>query len=219
MKNMLFVVCLALFLSTGVSRAGELPRIVLQEGDNPVAVSFLNRWNSDLSQVTVETEKGALPAWLTIRNMSRSVAVPKGERGKDKLTLNFLVQGAQPGAEFPAPIQVRDNQGHRWNFTVLARVTGGAAQENALYENYPNPFNPSTTVRFALKDNRHATLVIFNTLGQKVRTLVDAPRAAGMHTVQWDGKNDGGQAVSSGTYFCRLMAGSFVQTVRMTLIE
>ncbi|MHB9030265.1 MAG: FlgD immunoglobulin-like domain containing protein [Candidatus Latescibacterota bacterium] len=219
MKNMRLAVCLALFLSAGVSRAGELPQVVLQEGDNPVTVSFLNRWDADLSQLTVETEKGALPVWLTIRNMNQSVAVPKGERGKEKLTLNFLVHGAQPGEASPAPIMVRDNRGHRWNFTVLARVTGEAASKNALYENYPNPFNPSTTVRFALKENRHASLVIYNMLGQKVKTLVDAPRAAGMHTVQWDGKNDKGQAVSSGTYFFRLTSGSFVQTRRMMLVE
>ena len=90
---------------------------------------------------------------------------------------------------------------------------------NALYENFPNPFNPVTTIHYSLQENEYAKLVIYNSLGQVVRILVDEPKTAGIHTVQWNGVNESGQKVSSGVYFYRLTAGQFVKTKRMMLVE
>ena len=112
-----------------------------------------------------------------------------------------------------------DNSGNSWNFKAIVHTSSDLPISNALHENYPNPFNPITTISYKLKENKHTKLVVYNTLGQQIYTLVDAPQAAGMHTVQWDGKNKNGQKVSSGMYFYRLTAGSFVQTKRMMLVE
>ncbi|MBI4119082.1 MAG: T9SS type A sorting domain-containing protein [Parcubacteria group bacterium] len=73
-----------------------------------------------------------------------------------------------------------------------------------LFQNYPNPFNPSTEIRFSLAGEGPVELAIYNMVGQKVRTLVSEPLAAGEHSVQWDAADDSGQAVSAGIYFYRI---------------
>jgi hypothetical protein len=89
----------------------------------------------------------------------------------------------------------------------------------ALIGNYPNPFNPSTTFRYALGDNAHVTLKVYNMLGQLVRTLVDDYQPAGYGEATWDGRNESGSSVSSGIYIYRLTAGTFIETKRMLLVK
>jgi flagellar hook assembly protein FlgD len=83
----------------------------------------------------------------------------------------------------------------------------------------PNPFNPSTTIAFTLQAAGRARLVVFDAAGRQVRTLVDETRPAGRHEVRWDGVDDRGRQVSSGVHFCRMEAGSFRDTKRMTLVQ
>jgi len=87
----------------------------------------------------------------------------------------------------------------------------------ALYQNYPNPFNPSTQIRFDLKENGDVRLVIYNVMGQEVRTLLSARMNAGQQVVAWDGTDDHGRNVGSGVYIYRLRAGSFVESRKMLL--
>ena len=88
-----------------------------------------------------------------------------------------------------------------------------------LYQNYPNPFNPATMIRFSLAHRVKVKLEIFNLLGQRVKTLVDAALAPGQHRLIWDGRNDAGLRVSSGVYFYRLKAGDYVKSRKMVLIR
>ena len=69
-----------------------------------------------------------------------------------------------------------------------------------LLPNHPNPFNAETTIRFDLPAPGHVQMVIFNSLGQRVRTLLAEPRPAGSHELTWSGVDDAGRAVASGTY-------------------
>jgi hypothetical protein len=89
----------------------------------------------------------------------------------------------------------------------------------ALDQNVPNPFNPTTTIRFSLATPELVTLNIYDVAGRRIRTLVDTPQAAGTHTVTWNGTNDRGAAVSSGIYFYRLTAGGFAETRKMVLLK
>jgi hypothetical protein len=90
---------------------------------------------------------------------------------------------------------------------------------STLLENYPNPFNPTTTIRYALSADSHVTLRIYNMLGQLVTTLVDEPQTAGYKSVIWNGRNESGAAVSSGIYVYTMNAGAATTTKRMLLVK
>jgi flagellar hook assembly protein FlgD len=89
----------------------------------------------------------------------------------------------------------------------------------ALHQNHPNPFNPSTTIRFTLAAREHTSIVVYDAKGRRVRTLVDAAQDAGEHEVEWDGRDANGVVVSSGVYFCRLSAGIQSETRKMVLLK
>ena len=89
----------------------------------------------------------------------------------------------------------------------------------ALHQNHPNPFNPHTMIRFDLPAPRDVTLAIFDARGRLVRTLVNGPETAGVHTVIWDGCDDAGHQVSSGLYLCRIKAGEFGEVSKMTFLK
>ncbi len=101
-------------------------------------------------------------------------------------------------------------------------------QAFALHANYPNPFNPSTSIEYELPQESEVSLVIYDILGQQVRALVLGQRqAAGFYRLAWDGRSSAGRAVASGVYFYRLQAAAsrlpselrFTQTRKMTLIK
>ena len=87
--------------------------------------------------------------------------------------------------------------------------------QTALKGSYPNPFNPSTTIRYTLADDGPVSLRVYDMLGQQVATLVDGFEKSGDHSAVWNGVNNLGQPVASGLYFCRLSAGALVMTQKM----
>jgi YVTN family beta-propeller protein len=89
----------------------------------------------------------------------------------------------------------------------------------ALKQNYPNPFNPETFINYQIAAARRAELIIYNGLGQKVRTLLDQKQGPGSYQIRWDGKDDLGAQMPSGVYLYCLRAGSFVQTNKMVLLQ
>lgn len=100
-----------------------------------------------------------------------------------------------------------------------------AANEEApkaytLERNYPNPFNPTTSIRFSLAEQTRVTLKIYDVAGRFVRTLVDETKSAGeIHTAVWDGRDDSGAPVSTGVYFYQLVAKNYTETQRMVLLK
>lgn len=89
----------------------------------------------------------------------------------------------------------------------------------ALRQNYPNPFNPETSIEFTVPQNVNVSLVVYNTLGQKVRSLVNESRSAGTHTVKWDGRDNAGAKVASGLYIYTLRAGQVTMSKKMTILK
>ena len=101
-----------------------------------------------------------------------------------------------------------------------AKTYGDALPEGfRLEQNYPNPFNPTTTIEFALPQAGPVSVEIYNINGQKVRTLIDGPMTAGVHTVEWDATDEAGSRVASGVYFYRLTTDEFTQSKKMTLLK
>ncbi len=95
----------------------------------------------------------------------------------------------------------------------------------ALHQNYPNPFNPETEIHYDLPESGFVKLVITNTLGQHVRTLVSELQAARSYRIMWNGQNQSGERVASGIYLYRISVTSenggnpFIQTRKMTLLR
>ena len=89
----------------------------------------------------------------------------------------------------------------------------------ALHQNYPNPFNPVTFINYDLPKRERVDLIIYNTLGQKVKTLLSKNQESGYYTAVWDATNDNGNKVSSGLYFYRLQAGKFIDTKKVILLK
>lgn len=104
-------------------------------------------------------------------------------------------------------------------------TTSGVARHDAmpvayqLFQNHPNPLRPETEIRFQLPGASRVVIKIYNTLGVEVRTLLDAPSAAGLHRVRWDGKDQSGKPLANGIYLYQLRADNFSQTKRMTLLR
>ncbi len=92
-------------------------------------------------------------------------------------------------------------------------------EQAALEQNYPNPFNPKTAISYQLSALSEVELSIYNLLGQKVRTLVQARQPAGRYEIAWDGRDEAGREVGSGVYIYRLRAGEFSQSRKMLLIR
>jgi len=88
-----------------------------------------------------------------------------------------------------------------------------------LDQNFPNPFNPETRIYFDLPQSHDVRLVIYNMLGQKVRTLVSTRVNAGHHVINWDGRDDLGMIVPSGVYIYRIKAGDFLAAKKMLMLK
>ena len=90
----------------------------------------------------------------------------------------------------------------------------------SLADNFPNPFNPATTIQYALPQAADVELTVYNVVGQPVRTLVAEHQSAGRYAVEWDATNDSGHSLASGMYFYRLQAGEdFLEIKKMLLLK
>jgi len=116
-----------------------------------------------------------------------------------------------------------------WNWGMLAWRPSGIRdgahpelslpKEYSLSQNFPNPFNPVTSINYSLPKATNVKLEIYNVLGQWVRTLVDEPQSAGYKTVRWNGRDGYGRELSSGVYFYRLEAGKYSSSRKLLLLK
>lgn len=99
-------------------------------------------------------------------------------------------------------------------------AVGAAPHHFELFGNFPNPFNPFTTIRYSVPaGGGHVKIAVYDVRGRLVNTLVDAVQTAGVKTVLWDGRNAGGRDVASGLYFCRMTGADYAHTHKMVLIR
>jgi hypothetical protein len=139
-------------------------------------------------------------------------------------------QPVDPGGELRY-VDGEAGMGERYVYRVTAAEGGEVIHmTNAIYipvtqgslsQNYPNPFNPTTTIDYLVPDGgaHLVRLVVYDVRGARVRTLVDREQAGGKYAVEWDGRNDQGQAVGSGVYFYRLVERNYTRTRKMILLK
>jgi len=139
---------------------------------------------------------------------------------------NGLVSG---GVYFWKVVAYDENGGETESASVHSFITSflatGIAETKqiptqfAFHQNFPNPFNPSTTISYALPQKEHVTISIFNVQGQEQAILVEEEQAAGNYSVVWDGRRNTGELLPSGLYFCQIKAGKYTRTQKMSLLK
>jgi len=161
--------------------------------------------------------------WVSVDPMSGTVA-PLGDA---TLTVTFSAEDV-PVGDYAGTITVHgndpDNPTHDIPVTLhvyqgVGVEDGGLPRRYALGHAQPNPFNPATTIAFALPRDSQVRLRIYDVAGRLVASLVDGPLTAGNHAVTWRGEDRQGRRVASGTYYYRLEAGDFTATEKMVLVK
>ena len=216
---MRYIMCAAgaLFVLLTASPDAENAPVLLAPGVNEIPVAVVNGLETGVTGLKLVVDTGSLPGWLSVPEATQPVDTDTDD-GPGKLILPLTVNGTPEDAEAIVPCVLTDGTGKRWEFAIPVRVSTLPAADE-LFANYPNPFNPSTTIRYSLAESRHTTITVFNALGQEIAVLHDGPREAGIHTLSWDGRNADGLRVSSGVYFYRLRSGNYVRTMKMLLFE
>ena len=117
------------------------------------------------------------------------------------------------------PARKTDWEGAGMPTTDVEEAVNSLPTEFSLSQNFPNPFNPTTSIVFSLAKTGHVKISIYNMLGQKIQDLVNQKVIAGTHEVAWNGKDQSGKAASSGIYFYRMETDSHIAMKKMTLIK
>ena len=125
------------------------------------------------------------------------------------------------GQPFPGDPTLVTNPGDPTDFPTTTAVDElpGIAGGYMLEGNYPNPFNPSTTIRFTLPESGAVRLAVYNSIGQRVRVLTEQSMDAGVYSVTWNGRDEAGQLVDSGTYLYHMTVNDFSSTRRMVMLK
>jgi len=103
--------------------------------------------------------------------------------------------------------------------TIVSNEVNDITAVTSLLDNYPNPFNPETRISYILKNADLVLLDIYNVKGQKVKSLVHEEKAAGSHSVVWNGRDDANNNVASGLYFYKMKSGKYTSTKKMILMK
>jgi len=173
-------------------------------------IVFLNSSNVEIgsNEVTVVDNAAPLGTWT---NYTVSAVSPPGTASARAYVL-FVQPTNMNGAAWVDDLVLQSA-----NATGIGDEPTAFAAE--LLQNVPNPFNPSTTIRFMLPKTGSAKVEIFDAYGKSVRVLLDGTGKAGLNTVSWDGTNASGNKVASGAYFYKLTAGAFQDTRKMVLLK
>ena len=132
-------------------------------------------------------------------------------------TDEFLDPSTLPTGKYSYVVSARTLDGDV--FQSQAAIVSLPQLELVLFQNHPNPFNPSTSLTYTLPERETIDLSVYDVNGVRVATLVSGPQAAGTAVSSWGGRDDRGQAVGSGVYFCKLKTSTGVRTVKMVLLK
>ncbi len=198
----------------------ELAYFKVAQQNNRVLINW--RTESEIDNAYWIVEKAEVPAELAEENPSAykslltysRIEALEGQGTKTSAT-DYIYQdeAVVPGKTYAYRLADVSMSGEI-TYHEMKVVALTAPREFRLYKNYPNPFNPTTTIRFDLPYDAKVTIKIYNILGQEVRELVNKNFSAGFQTVVWDTKNDRNVSVASGVYIYRIVAESKVNGVK-----
>lgn len=194
-------------ISRGPTVATELVAFQFEPAPGRVTVSW------ELSQCTAD------PAFIVSRSGDRDPTWRKitPSLARDALSFSFSDASVEPGGTYAYRVEIGGPEGSRLLFETGRIAVPAPAL--ALHQNHPNPFNPTTTIRFDLPVRCRVVLRIYDAAGRLIKTLLEGERPPGSYRAEWNGTSSRGAPVSSGVYFCRLVAGKDSRTSKMVLLR
>lgn len=217
---------------------GKAGNVIFSSGENkypqiayiirPMVYASLKAY--ELTQDTSYAFKAAKPAsWFYGRNAANSPMYdPDNGRCFDGINNSASVNlnsGAESTIEALLSLQAIENNPYavrEFNKIIAIEAERNfqdTPEEFKLSGNYPNPFNPSTTIDYFLSRPSHISLIIYNLLGEKIKTLLNGYHNSGSYSAVWDGKNESGLSSGSGIYLYQMISGGRSVTKRMILLK
>jgi len=193
--------------------------------ENPIVATLLESFATGIEGGCVELSWALSEAGTGVRFFIQRALGPEREFeeianpgiARSGLSFSFADCSCEPGDAARYRVEVEDIGGRRLLFETRAIVLPPAPL--ALFQNRPNPFNPSTSIGYYLPAAARVVLEIYDPAGRNVARLVDAVQAKGSHETSWNGRNGTGIVVGSGVYFYRLTAGKETLTRKMVLLK
>ncbi|MDZ7344302.1 MAG: T9SS type A sorting domain-containing protein [candidate division KSB1 bacterium] len=204
------------------------PPVINPQGPYPYPIPYPGWRKVDLRSFNISTDQPFAVAFVVAgdpldprNNIILGTLHPGSDPYHNFVYLNRPLGGGQRNWYFLADTQANLLWLHLIRAYVSFETSTGVREtveltpaSFSLAQNYPNPFNPSTTIAFTLPRPSHATLKIFNTLGEEIALLIDKKLEAGQHKVEWSA-----EGLPSGVYFYRLQSEGFVETRRLVLLR
>jgi len=211
------------------SLAGQAQRVEMTNSVNPVELSHFSGLARPgairLNWLTQsETDNLGFNVWRCeqrdgdYRRINASMISGAGS-SQDPHTYGFEDGEVQPGVAYYYKLEDVDYSGHRQSHGPYRVVASGQPAGFALEQNYPNPFNNETVIEYGVEQPGYVSLAIYNLLGQSVKVLAQGNMEAGSHSARWNGRDEMGQPVQSGTYCYVLQTGAQRQVRKMQLIQ
>jgi len=207
-------------VQVGVSNAEMLTTAMVRVAYNPAQLALVGTQKGELlardgSTVMFETIQREGVIELCLGRLNRANPGVSGNGCLATLTFR-VVEPPETGLEYV--FDLRD-----WRNDVLARGSSELTQYSsklattALFQNYPNPLNPQTSIVFALPTQQNVELAVYDLSGRVVKTLVNGAVEAGIHSIEWNGLDEAGSPAPSGVYFYKLRAGEFEQSRKLVV--
>ncbi len=200
-----------------------MPLILLAQGyeipynskDNSLALTVENTAAVAAKNVTVEIQN--TQSWLKLESSKIMLKDILSKQSKDAEFLFSVERFAPIGKEQKIKALIKTSDGQAWTKEIAFTIS--PPKEFHLYDNFPNPFNPTTKIAFELPVVSKVKLVIYDALGREVRTLTDDEYPSGYIELTWDGRSETGTMVSSGVYFYRISTSKWNSVKKMVLLR
>ena len=199
----------------GSTASGQVWEIPFGSRGNTISLSVGNSSSLDAKNVSVKFTN--FPSWLRFKE-STVVLKSIDAKSTGEADFTFSVDNDAPvGKDTTLIASITSSAGQSWTKNITISV--GAPKDYKLYNNFPNPFNPSTKIAFELPKASHVTLKIYDVLGREVAQVADQNYPAGYNETTWYGINGDGEQVASGVYFCRITAGAWSKVIKMMMLK
>ena len=203
------------FPEPGEDNTGRIWDVPFASTGNTISLSVQN--NSGIEAENVSARFINLPTWLQFKSNSVFIKAIKANAASEAEFTFSVDKQAPVGKDTTLIAVINTSNGKSW--TKAIRITIEAPKEYKLYNNYPNPFNPSTKIAFELPQTSRVELTIYDITGREIACIANEGFSAGFHEVTWDGINSNGERVSSGIYFYRISAGKWSKVMKMMMVK